>query len=84
MKIVSEVFENMFDNKYKVVDILGEGANAVVKKVISKLSPDQIFAVKICRTGDPEIVSTYIDTYKNSRFMDHPFIIKSYEIYIDE
>lgn len=84
MKIVSEDFNNMFDNKYKIIDTIGEGANAVVKKVASKFNQDQIFAVKIVRSGDPEIISTFIDTYKNSRFLNHPYIIKSNEIYIDE
>jgi hypothetical protein len=84
MRIVSEDFDNMFDNKYKIIDTLGEGSNAVVKRIYLKHNPDQVLAVKICRSGDPEIISTYIDTYKNSRCLDHEFIIKSHEMYIDE
>ena len=41
-------------------------------------------AVKICRSGDPEIVKTFIETYKNQRLLNHPGIIKAYEIYINE
>jgi len=38
----------------------------------------------MCRSGDPEIVKTFIETYKNHRMLNHNSIVKAHEIYINE
>ena len=38
----------------------------------------------MCRSGDPEVVKTFIETYKNHRMLNHNFIVKAHEIYINE
>lgn len=55
----------------------------MVKKAIINDTGQQV-AVKICRSGDPEIVKTFIETYKNQRLLNHTGIVKAYEIYINE
>jgi serine/threonine protein kinase len=47
-------------------------------------SNPQRFAVKLCRSGDPEIVNTSIETFKNQMILDHPYIVRALELYIDE
>lgn len=41
-------------------------------------------AVKISRSGDPELIKSFTDAYRNTRMLDHECIIKVYECYIDE
>jgi hypothetical protein len=38
--MLSEDFDSMFDHKYSVLETLGEGAHALVKKVVSKLNSE--------------------------------------------
>lgn len=73
-----------FSQKYILEEQLGEGAHAIVRKASVINSTKDLVAVKICRSGDPEIVKTFIDTYKNARLLNHQFILKSNEIYVDE
>ncbi len=40
MKLLQEDFDNFFDSQYHTLDTLGEGAHAIVKKVISRRNPD--------------------------------------------
>lgn len=68
-------------------DILGEGAHAIVRKCWKNSKNTQqpkLFAVKIFRSGDPEIVTTIKKTYNISRFLHHPAIASTYELYINE
>ncbi|CAD8112692.1 unnamed protein product [Paramecium sonneborni] len=72
-----------FNQKYQLGNMIGEGAHGLVKKAIKVETSEQV-AVKITRSGDPELVKTFTEAYKNTRMLDHEFIIKVYECYIDE
>ncbi|CAD8082282.1 unnamed protein product [Paramecium primaurelia] len=72
-----------FNTKYQLGNMIGEGAHGLVKKAI-KLETNEQVAVKISRSGDPELVKTFTEAYKNTRILDHEYIIKVYECYIDE
>ena len=63
-----------FEEKYQLFETLGEGAHAIVKKALTR--DGNPVAVKICRSGDPEIVKTFIDTYKICRMLQFPTILK--------
>jgi hypothetical protein len=53
-------------------------------KLATVTTTGQQVAVKICRSGDPEIVKTFIETYKNQRLLNHPGLVKAHEIHINE
>ncbi|CAK60938.1 unnamed protein product (macronuclear) [Paramecium tetraurelia] len=72
-----------FNSKYQLGNMIGEGAHGLVKKAIKVETGEQV-AVKISRSGDPELVKTFTEAYKNTRILDHQYIIKVYECYIDE
>ncbi len=62
-----------FEDKYRIEagkKVLGQGAHAVVKRA-RRLIDGQIVAVKIVRSGDPEVISTFEDTFKNTNFLRH-------------
>lgn len=41
--------------------VIGQGAHGLVRYLDDKR------AVKICRSGDPELVNTFIDEFKNCK-----------------
>ena len=43
---------------YEELEMIGQGGHAVVKKCRRKDDPLMEYAVKIYRTGDPEIINT--------------------------
>ena len=43
-----------------------------------------IFAVKIFRTNDPEIIATIRKTYQIGSLLQHPNLIQVKELYINE
>jgi calcium/calmodulin-dependent protein kinase (CaM kinase) II/calcium-dependent protein kinase len=63
---------------------LGEGAHAVVKEGWSKKGTKSKVAVKVFRSGDPEIVNTIKRTYNNTRFLNHSCLIRELELFINE
>jgi serine/threonine protein kinase len=71
-----------FEDKYLMKESIGEGGHAYVKRALNKQNEN--VAVKICRSGDPEIVKTFIETYKICRILNFPSVLKCHEIYIDE
>lgn len=58
----SEIENSDFTDFYVIQEKLGEGAHALVHKAIRK-KDNAIFAVKIFRTNDPEIIATIRKTY---------------------
>jgi calcium-dependent protein kinase len=46
--------------------------------------PPKLYAVKIFRSGDPEIVNTIKKTYNISRFLHHPSVARTFELYLNE
>lgn len=71
-----------FEDKYVLKETIGEGAHAYVKRALNKHGKE--FAIKICHSGDPEIIKTFIDTYKICRILNFPSVLKCHEIYVDE
>jgi serine/threonine protein kinase len=66
---------------------LGEGAHAIVKLCWPKganSGEDDLFAVKITRSGDQEIMENLRLTFLNSISLNHPFIVKHYKLYVDQ
>ncbi|CAD8070689.1 unnamed protein product [Paramecium primaurelia] len=64
---------------------LGEGAHGIVKICYKKLEGNTIqYAVKIFRTGDPEIISTIKKTFKiNRQLNDLQCVIKAIDLFIN-
>ncbi|CAK81564.1 unnamed protein product (macronuclear) [Paramecium tetraurelia] len=64
---------------------LGEGAHGIVKLCYKKLECNTIqYAVKIFRTGDPEIISTIKKTFKiNRQLNDLQCVIKAIDLFIN-
>ncbi|CAD8113440.1 unnamed protein product [Paramecium sonneborni] len=78
-----EQMEFDFQTKYRLGERIGQGAHGLVKQAIKEDTGD-IVAVKISSSGDPELVKTFTEAYKNARILDHQYIIKVYECFIDE
>ncbi|CAD8086830.1 unnamed protein product [Paramecium sonneborni] len=64
---------------------LGQGAHGIVKICYNKLEGNVIqYAVKIFRTGDPEIISTIKKTFKiNRQLNDLQCVIKAIDLFIN-
>lgn len=54
----------------------------IVKKVRRK-SDNVLLAAKLVKTRDDEIITNIIIEFKNASVLDHPNIVKIYELYID-
>ncbi len=74
--------ENSFENKYDVLEIVGEGTTGLVKKCINKAT-GEIKAVKIIRTNETEILKAVKGEFLMQKELDHPGIVKVYEMYFN-
>ncbi|CAD8092184.1 unnamed protein product [Paramecium sonneborni] len=72
-----------FEDHYQCLLTLGQGAHAIVKTA-KKKSTDEIYAVKIVRSGDQEIQNNVKRTFNNTRCLKHPNIAQDIELYINE
>lgn len=81
-QVLSHAF---FSSRYLVIEgeILGDGTNAVVK-VCQNQKNGKLYAVKVFKEGDEEMINIIIRTFKAHRLLRHQFIIKAYELYINE
>ena len=59
-----------FHSKYLLHEKIGEGAHAIVKKATLIKDPLKVFAVKIFRTGEPEIITQIRKTYYNAKLLE--------------
>jgi len=66
-------------NRYKLLDLVGQGKFGVVYKAESKSNPDQLFAIKIVKCINAEDKKLIMDEVKILKDLDHPNIIKYYE-----
>lgn len=64
--------------------MIGQGGHAIVKKCRRKDDPLTDYAVKIYRTGDPEIINTIKKTFQNQVCLHHPNCCRALELFIDE
>jgi serine/threonine protein kinase len=58
----NEISTKKFDDEYCLLEKLGEGGSAIVRKAVNKIN-DQIYAVKIIRTRDPEYLNSIKTEY---------------------
>ena len=80
-----EVRNHRFELQYELGRSLGEGAHAVVKLCWPRgANSDDLFAVKITRSGDQEIMENMRVTFLNSISLNHPYVVKHYKLYIDQ
>ncbi|CAD8098330.1 unnamed protein product [Paramecium sonneborni] len=72
-----------FEDHYECLKSIGQGAHAVVKTA-KKKGTDQIYAVKIVRSGDQEIQNNVRRTFNNTLCLRHQNIAQNIELYINE
>ncbi|CAK85997.1 unnamed protein product (macronuclear) [Paramecium tetraurelia] len=72
-----------FEDHYECLQTIGQGAHAVVKTARKK-GTDEIYAVKIVRSGDQEIQNNVRRTFNNTRCLKHSNIAQDIELYINE
>ncbi|CAD8178389.1 unnamed protein product [Paramecium octaurelia] len=72
-----------FQDDYQIGKILGEGAHSVVRQCWQISNPDETYAVKITRNGDPEIMGIMKQTFLNTLKLNNPLIVRTYKLYID-
>lgn len=73
----------IFSEFYNLGPLIGEGAHAIVRKCWT-LDNSKTYAVKITRSSDVEIMNTMKTTFLNAVSLNHPNIIKHYELFIDQ
>ncbi len=55
----------------------------LVRKVINKKTKE-VFACKLVKSGDEETIANIILEFKKIHKLNHPNVVKVYELYIDE
>ncbi|KAL4432623.1 hypothetical protein ABPG74_004916 [Tetrahymena malaccensis] len=74
----------IFEENYELIgEKLGEGSQGDVRKCIHKKS-QQVYAVKMIRNGDTEIILSAITSFQIAKNLNHPSIIKPYELFINQ
>ncbi|KAL4479213.1 hypothetical protein ABPG72_011425 [Tetrahymena utriculariae] len=74
----------IFEENYELIgEKLGEGSQGDVRKCIHKKS-QQIYAVKMIRNGDTEIILSAITSFQIAKNLNYPSIIKPYELFINQ
>jgi serine/threonine protein kinase len=81
---IKEIYiaESFFD-LFNVEEKLGEGAQSVVKKC-TELASGNIFAVKLFRSCDCELIEMLKAQYKILTELSHPNIIEGYYLFVNE
>lgn len=73
----------LFEEEYEILkDKLGEGCHGDVRKC-RRRSDNRIFAVKVIRNGDTEIILSAITSFNIARDLHHPSVIKPQELFVD-
>ncbi|KRX03946.1 Protein kinase-like domain [Pseudocohnilembus persalinus] len=75
-------YDKNYEEQYLELNILGEGCVGQVKKV-QKISNNKYFASKMVHTNDEEKVNQIIEEFLNCKKLEHPNIVKVYELHID-
>lgn len=78
-----EISQVDFTHIYRTEERLGEGAHALVHRVI-RISDNAEFAAKIFRTSDPEIITTIRKSYYICQLLSHPNLLEVKELFINE
>ncbi|CAD8117583.1 unnamed protein product [Paramecium sonneborni] len=72
-----------FEDRYEALEILGQGAHAVVK-LAKRKETNELYAVKITRMNNEEIYNNVKRTFYNARCLRHQNIIQEIELFINE
>ncbi|CAK74321.1 unnamed protein product (macronuclear) [Paramecium tetraurelia] len=72
-----------FEDHYECLQTIGQGAHAVVKTA-KKKGTEEIYAVKMVRSGDQEIQNNVRRTFNNNRCLRHSNIAQDIELFISE
>lgn len=62
---------------------MGDGTSATVK-LCKSIKTQKLYADKIFKEGDEEMINIIIRTFQIHRLLKHKYIIKAYELFIDE
>lgn len=80
----NEVFIfNDFDEMYDLIRKIDEGGQAVVFEAIEKKTKEK-YAVKVIKKKDQDIIRSLKTQFRILKNLDHPSIIKAYNLFIDE
>jgi hypothetical protein len=70
-----------FESKYQILDyFLGEGSTGLVKQCLNK-ETNKIYAAKIIRTNDIEVLKAIKNEFHIQKLLTHPNIVKAYEMF---
>ncbi|CAK57827.1 unnamed protein product (macronuclear) [Paramecium tetraurelia] len=81
LSLVDDVIK--FEDRYDILQVLGEGAHAIVKLARRK-ETNELYAVKITRMNNEEIYNNVKRTFYNARCLRHQNIIQEIELFINE
>eukprot|EP00742_Colponemidia_sp_Colp-10_P005952 GILJ01006367.1.p1 GENE.GILJ01006367.1~~GILJ01006367.1.p1 ORF type:complete len:494 (-),score=42.22 GILJ01006367.1:19-1341(-) len=80
---VSSDGSSAITDKYDFGHILGQGSFGLVKSARNRVTGEQV-AIKILRTEEPEIRTSLRHEFEILKQLDHPGIVKVYELLEDE
>ena len=72
----------VFSEKYDLLGTVGEGTVGTVKKCKDKVT-GQVFAVKVIKKRDSELVTSIKNEFLHLKNLKHPNIVAAKEFYID-
>lgn len=78
-RTITKKFDELYEKRRK----LGEGAHTTVYQYLEKNS-DEIFAVKIWKNPADDIVKDIKDSFLLLKQLDHPYLLKARELYIQQ
>ena len=73
---------NSFENKYEILEIIGEGCTGLVRKCVNK-ETKELLAVKIVRTNEIEILKAVKEEFMIQSDLDHDNIVKVFEMFFN-
>ena len=69
-----------FENKYQILDFVGEGNSGLVKQCLNR-ETHKVYAVKIVRSNDIEVLKGIKGEFLLQKNLSHPSIVKVYEMF---
>ncbi|EAS06527.2 Serine/Threonine kinase domain protein (macronuclear) [Tetrahymena thermophila SB210] len=75
--------QDEYSFQYEELEKIGEGSHSIVKKCLNKLN-NKMYAVKIIRTDDLEIINQAKTEYQIVKELNHDNILKVFEMFVNE
>ncbi|KAL4429693.1 hypothetical protein ABPG74_017102 [Tetrahymena malaccensis] len=75
--------QDEYSFQYEELEKIGEGSHSIVKKCLNKLN-GKMYAVKIIRTDDLEIINQAKTEYQIVKELNHENILKVFEMFVNE